>query len=273
MKNWIIYLSILITAGIASCSKNSDFLYDSQDSIYLNYPDTTSRKISYSFAYTPNIAEDTVWIPVKISGEIIPHDRSFKLAVVDSVTTAEPGAHFEPLQDSYTMPADSGTISVPVVIYNKDPALDSSTVTLGIALVPTADFKIAFPQLDYARLSFSNRLEQPAWWIYWMSSLGPYSRVKHQLFLIATGTNDMPDMSQPDAYLLVPEALYHISQYTALIGDPFGWVEKHPEYALTENEDGSYSFYLVDTPQKIIILMKDEASGSFHFIDENGQII
>ena len=171
------------------------------------------------------------------------------------------------------MPADSGTISVPVVIYNKDPELEESTVSLAFTLIPTTDFEVNLIDMVYGKISFSNRLEQPEWWIYWMSSLGLYSRTKHQLFLIATGTNDMPNMSEPDAYLRVPEALYHIAQYTAFISDPFSWVEEHPEYALTEEGNGNYDFYLKATPEKVILLKKDTASGSYHFIDENGQSI
>lgn len=273
MKNWTLFILAIIVMGVSSCGENPDFVYHSQDNIYLDYEDTTARMISYSFAYTPEKVEDTIYIPVKISGKIETYDRSFKLVVLDTATTAEPALHYEPFKDAYTMPADSGTVRVPVVIYNKDPELADKTVSLAFALVATEDFKIDFPHLNYAKISFSNRLEQPNWWMFWMGQLGLYSRVKHQLFLISTGTNDMPVMSEPDAYLRVPEALYHISQYTAFVFDPFSWVEDHPEYTLTETENGDYEFYLKETPEKVILLKKDEGTGSYHFIDENGQSI
>ena len=273
MKNWIIYILLLSALGLASCGENQDFLYQSQDNIYFNFEDTASSKIVFSFAYTPEKVADTINIPIKISGIISHEDRFFKLAVVDSATTAEPDLHYKAFNDSYVIPADSGTITVPIIIYNKDPELADSTFSLAFTLVPTTDFEVNIVDLIYSKISFSNRLEQPGWWIYWMSSLGMYSRVKHQLFLISTGTNDMPDMSQPDAYLRVPEALYHISQYNAFISDPFSWVDEHLDYALIEKENGDYDFYLKATPEKVILLKKDEASGSYHFINENGQSI
>lgn len=273
MKNWTLFILIIIVAGVSSCGENPDFVYHSQDNIYLDYEDTTARIISYSFAYTPEKVEDTIFVPVKISGKIETYDRSFKLLVLDTATTAEPVLHYEPFKDAYTIPADSGAVQVPVVIYNKDPELADKTVSLAFALEATNDFQIDFPHLNYAKISFSNRLEEPTWWMFWMGQLGLYSRVKHQLFLISTGTNDMPVMSEPDAYLRVPEALYHISKYTAFVADPFGWVEDHPEYALTETGSGDYEFYLKETPEKLILLKKDEGTGSYHFIDENGQSI
>ncbi len=273
MKKLILY-SILISAiGASSCAENPDFVYQSEDNIYLAYEDTTARNISFSFAYTPEKVEDTIFVPVKISGKIEAYDREFKLVVLGEESSAEAGLHYEPFSEFYTMPADSGTIQVPVVIYNKDPELAEKTVSLAFALQATTDFQVNFPDLNEARISFSNRLEQPAWWMFWMGQLGMYSRVKHQLFLICTGTNDMPIMSLPDAYLRVPEALYHLAQYAAFINDPFSWVEDHSEYMLEETSAGDYEFYLADTPEKIILLKKNEATGSYRFIDENGQSI
>lgn len=271
MKNPII---ILITAIlIASCSKDPGMLYEANDSVYLNFEDTADSKIVYTFAYDPGLAEDTIYLPVKISGKRVPFARNFKIAVVDSATTASSPLHFEAFRESYEIPADSGTLSLPVVIYNKDPQLDVSTVTLAFMLVASDDFQVDFPHLISGKISFSNRLEQPGWWIYWMSSLGLYSRVKHQLFLISSGTIEMPDMSKPDAYLQVPKALFHIDQYKAFLNDPFTWVVQHPEYALTEKANGDYDFYLKETPEKTTLLKWNQGTNSYYFIDENGQII
>ena len=271
MKNLII-LSIL-AIFISSCSKEPEFIYDSPDSVYFNFKDTASSKIVYTFAYNPELAEDTIYLPVKIAGKRVPTSRSFKIAVIDSATTASPSLHYEAFKESYEIPADSGTFSLPVIIYNKDPELDVSTLTLAFSLQPSDDFNVDFPHMITGKISFSNRLEQPGWWIYWMSSLGMYSRVKHQLFLISSGTVDMPDMSQPDAYLQIPKALYHVAQYKAFLSDPFTWVLGHPEYALTEKENGDYEFYLKETPEKIIVLQWNQGTNTYYFIDENGQII
>lgn len=273
-KFTIFLLPLLAIVGIlCSCSSNDDFLYQSQDNVYFNFADSTASKISFTFAYTPMLTQDTIFVPVKISGKRVSTDRFFKIVVVDSLTTAKPGVHYKPLAEKYLMPADSGAIAVPIIIYNTDPLLNDSTLTLGFALQPTGDFQIEFPDKVKGSVSFSNRLEQPSWWIYWMGQLGTYSRTKHQLFLISSGTTTLADMSKPDAYLLVPETLFHISLYKAFLADPFAWIIDNPAYALAKKENGDYDFYLKDSPEKITHLVWDKASNTYHFKDEKGQLI
>lgn len=275
MKNIIILLSLslAIICGLSSCDDNNDFVYKSLDNIYFNFADTASSKISYTFAYTPGLTKDTVFIPVKISGKRVSFSRRFQIEVVDSSTTAKPDIHYQPFAAEYEMPTDSGTVNVPVIIYNIDPLLDDSTVVLNFTLKATSDFQINYPDQITGRISFSNRLEQPLWWIYWMGQLGLYSRVKHQLFLISSGTTILPDMSKSDAYLQVPKALFHLDMYKSFLADPFKWVQKHTDYILSEKTDGNYDFYLKESPEKVTVLKWDRSSDSYHFIDEKGQLI
>lgn len=268
----VIFL-LAIVSGMSSCKSDNDFLYESQDNIYFNFADSASSKISFTFAYTPTIAQDTIFVPVKVSGKRVSGERYFQIAIVDSLTTAKPNAHYKPLSEKYLMPSDSGQIQVPIVIYNTDPVLNDSTLVLSFVLKPSDDFQIGFPKKITGSISFSNRLEQPSWWIYWMSQLGTYSRVKHQLFLISSGTTTLPDMSKPDAYLYTPQALFYLSVYKAFLADPFTWVAKHPSYVLTRKDNGDYSFYLKDTPGKIISLIWNQSSNTYYFIDEKGQRI
>lgn len=269
----LLIFSLTVVLGISSCNSDDDFLYNSQDNIYFNFADTASSKISFTFAYTPSIVQDTIFLPVKISGKRVSGSRYFKIAIIDSLTTAKAGSHYKALEEQYLMPADSGQIKVPIVIYNTDPILNDSTLKIGFMLKSTDDFQIGFPDRVKGSISFSNRLEQPSWWIYWMGQLGLYSRTKHQLFLISSGTNTLPDMSKPDAYLLVPQALFHLSVYKDFLADPFTWVTKHPNYVLTKKGNGNYDFYLKDSPGKIISLIWNQGSNTYYFIDEKGQII
>lgn len=273
LKNNLFLISIVAALLSVSCQENEAYLYQSPDNIYFNFKDTASSRIVYSFAYTPDIAEDTIFVPIRISGERVKYARKFKVVPVAGETTAQPEKHYRALDEYYEIPADSGKITLPVIIYNKDPEMDDSTFVLTLALAPTPDFQVNLSYIPRARISFSNRLESPGWWMYWMADLGLYSRVKHQLFLISSGTTELADMSDPNAYLQIPKTLFHISQYKAFLGDPFGWVKKHGDYSLTEVAGGDYHFYLKSAPEKVTLLKKDAASGIYWFMDEKGQII
>ncbi len=271
-----LFLPALLAAIFAACSENPGYEYNAQkDNIYFDYATTDDSKITYSFADTTfDVVENTIYLPVKISGKRVSYDRKFRVEVIDSLTTAKPSLHYEPMASSYTLAADSGTFKLPVVLYNTDEILQDSTLVLALRLVDSDNFSTAFPHLISATISFSSRLEEPSWWKYWLGELGTYSRTKHFLFLISSGTKALTDPTAPDSYLYTPEVLYHISEYKAFLADPFTWVGKHTEYAL-EKKNGSddYTFYLKAAPDKTYLLKWEAGNGKYFFIDENNEII
>jgi hypothetical protein len=169
------------------------------------------------------------------------------------------------------LPADSGTFQLPVTLLNTDDILLDSTLTIGLKLVGTSDFLVEFPHLISAKISFSARLEEPDWWKYWQGELGFYSRTKHFLFLISSGTKALNNPGVD--YLLTPKAQFNISEYKAFLTNPFEWATKHADYALDEQPDRNYHLYLKATPEKTYLLRWDTNIGKYFFIDENGEII
>ncbi len=265
-----------------ACNKEDLQKYGSKDNIYLNYKlsdgkqDTTT--LTYSFAENPSMASDTIWVPVIISGQRAQRDRTFRLQKVDSMSTAKAEIHFEPLADSYTMPADSGTVKIPLIIKNIDPALANNSVKLTIRVAGGEDFNTDLPLNMRSRtIQYSARLEQPDWWMYWMGNLGLYSRTKHQLFLIGSGSKSLVNMSKPEAYLEIPRSLYYIDNFKKFCADPFAWVSRNPEkgYVLTKRTDGTqdYDFYFSGSPEKKFHVKYYPQVSRYFFIDDNGQQI
>ena len=273
MKKFIpLYIVISLVFALASCSDNSDYVYDSQkDNIYFDI-NNKDGNILYSFADTTlNVVEVTLYIPVKISGNRVSKDRNLKIGIVAGQTTAKEGLHYAPLSQSYIIPSDSGKLLLPVILYNKDDILLENTVVLSLQLLDSEDFEVGFPHLNSAKVSFSARLEEPEWWRYWMGELGFYSRTKHFLFLISSGTKNLHNPSVD--FFSTPKALYHISEYKAFLTNPFVWVESHPEYALVKQANDDYLFYLKATPEKTYSLKWENEIGKYFFIDENGESI
>lgn len=275
-----IFCVLVVVAALSGCKKDQLLTYGSSDNIYLNYKDKDGNQdtsvLTYSFAYNPTLARDTIWVPVIISGQRSKTERKFTLTVVDTATTAKAGLHYEAFKPSYTMPADSGTIKVPVIIKNSDPELANKSVMLTILVSGGPDFNSSLPvALRERSIRYSSRLEQPSWWIYWMGNLGAYSRIKHQLFLISSGTTDLVDMSKPNAFLQIPRTLYYIDNVRTFINDPFAWVARYPEkgYVLAKRTDGSkdYDFYNSASPDKKFYLKYYQLADKYFFVDENGQ--
>ncbi|SDJ34772.1 protein of unknown function [Pedobacter sp. ok626] len=275
MKSNILIVAIAISLLFA-CKKETLQEYNSAENIYLNY--TNQDTLVYSFAYVQGTDKDTIMLPVIVSGKRVNHARSFSISVVDTSTTAVSGIHYEPLKDAYIMPADSGTVKIPVILKNIDPALTSKSVLLTIRVSGGADFETALPVKTRTKsITFSNRLEQPVWWSQW-GEMKEYSRTKHQLFLIASGTIDLPDRRAPDAYLYTPRALYFIQNTRLFLDNPLEWIRLNPEkgYMTSARGDGTgdLNFYNVNAPDTKFYLRYYANVGRYIFIDEyNRQIL
>lgn len=269
MKKQIL-LILLVGTMLFGCKKDVKFFYSSSDNIYLNYPNTDT--LTYSFAYDPTLVKDTVWVPVIVSGKRSQKARSFGVSVVAAATTATTPLHYEPLKATYTMPADSGVVHIPVIINNTDAALENKSVLLTIRVSGTGDFTNNMPDsLRTKTILFSNRLEKPFWWASWIGEVKEYSRTKHQLFLITSGTRDLIDyLDYGDPNFQIPRCLYYIENTRTFLRDPISWVRDHPEkgYAITlKAGTNDYEFYYINSPTKRFLYKYFPEVGRSFFVD------
>lgn len=262
---------------ISSCKKAEELRYATEDNVYFDLvePQTGIRvdSIVYSFALFPEKATDTVYLPVKLSGNRTGQERTFRISVVDSATTATAGLHYQPLKDRYSMSAGEGRVLVPVVLLNTDPALANKTVRIKFLLEGDADLHTDYRHWDTLRVIFSNRLEKPVWWDAWIGELGPYSRVKHELFIRTSGTTELPPTTS-DA-TTTPRVLYYTRRFRSFLNDPLQWVQDYPDEGYTVEPDGSnaYYFYSITNPEKKYRMELNPADNKYYFTDENGNRI
>jgi len=274
MKKYIIPIIVAITVFVG-CKKATEFTYESEDNVYLDYPN--SDTLTYSFSYKPSIDKDTVWIPVKISGNRVAKDRKFVMTVVDNLTSAVRDFHYEKLKDFYVMPKDSGVVKVPIILKNIDAGLVNNSVSLTLRVLGGEDFKGDLPASKRTKsIVFSNRLEEPSWWKYWGQFRG-YGRVKHEFFLIVNGNVQLADMSKPNAFYDIPRTLYYIENVRLFVTYPFDWVKQNPtkgyELKLRTDGTGDYDFYNINAPAKKFHLKFFAQANEYVFIDEKGNQI
>jgi hypothetical protein len=283
MKISTLILFLVSAIALSSCKKEGLITYsspNSKDNIYIGLGIADTAAFTYTFAYNPAQLRDTVWVKVTASGNRVNHPRSFVLAVDPKKSTAVVALQYEPLKSSYIMPADSGVVHIPVVLLNTDIALQNKSVGLSLIVSGGSDFSTNLPlSVRSKQINFSNRLEEPAWWHYW-GQLGAYGRVKHQLFLISSGTRDLIELDgskDPNYFLLIPRCLYYIENVHEFLQDPATWIKNNPEqgYVLTKRTDnsGDYDFYNVNAPNKKFWLKYFPTVNKLIFIDENGNQI
>lgn len=264
----ILGVLFLITV-LVSCHKEGLPLYQqTQDNVYFNFINGNDS-VTYTFAYTPGLLIDTIYLPVRISGNRSPKGLSYKVAVTDSGTTAVAGLDYVALQTSYAIPPDSGTAWLPIVVLNNDTLLTQHSVALNLHLVATSDLGVQMPDIITAKVIISNKLEKPGWWDLWMTN---YSDEKFELFIIATnGVTALA--SDPATYgLFAPQSLYYIGLMNNLINNPVGWIAQNPDrgYVLQPQSDGTYYFYNSATPSNRIQVIFDPSANRYYFVQKIG---
>ena len=259
-----------IFTALAGCHKDNLITYTQpQDNVYFGFSSTADRdSVTYTFAFTPGVMVDTFYLPVNLSGNRSSHNRSFKVEVTDSGTTAVAGLDYALPKDSYTLPADSGYMWLPVILLNNDTLLTQRSVALDLRLAGTSDLGVQLADIITARIIISNKLEKPAWWDKWLTS---YSDEKYQLFIIATnGVTELAD--GPDYGLYAPQSLYYIGLMNNLINDPVGWIAQNPDrgYVLQPQPDGTWFFYNTTTPSNRIQVIFDTSANRYYFVQKIG---
>ena len=266
MKNIIVLLAAVML--MTACKKEQIPVFTSQENhIYFNLaPYGFQDSMIYTFAYHPERAKDTVWVPVRISGNRVGSSLTYKAKIIDSSTTGVINKHYEPLKDTYTFPANAGTSRMPVVLYSVDTMLLKQSYAVTIQLLPGDMLGAAFTQQNTVRIVFSSKLERPHWWD--KCPQGPYSIIKHQLFRLSATTEDVSE----DPFD-VPIRLYYSDRFNALLTSPKTWIANNPDkgYEIKERPDGNYDFFYSGTPEKKYLYRKNDQSGKYFFIDENGK--
>lgn len=250
-----------------SCQKTELKTYNADANVYFDLTEQARDSIVYTFAYEMTRASDTLYIPVRLMGNRMGNQRHFQAYVEEDSSTARSNEHYEALSAEYPLEADQGTGYVPLIIHNTRD-LEEKSVSLILKLKASPDFGIDDPRLIRTYIILSAQLEKPNWWDSW-SPLGEYSRVRHQLFFIATEQRQLSTDG-----LDAPKNLYFANLLTILLNDPFKWVADHPEkgYVLESKDNGqSYIFYHKDNPNRPILLKKNTGVGKFFFIDESGK--
>src|SRR5690606_40774413 len=232
MRKNIYILLALVFFLFFSCQKTELKTYDTAANVYFDLTPEARDSIVYTFAYEMTRASDTLYIPVRLMGNREGNQRHFQVYVEKDSSTARSNEHYQALSVAYRLEADKGTGYVPLIIHNtKD--LEEKSVSLILKLKASPDFGINDPRLIRTYIILSARLEKPNWWGNW--PLGEYSRVRHQLFFIATKQRQLSTEG-----LDAPKNLYFANLLTIMLNDPFKWVADHPEkgYVLESKDNG-----------------------------------
>ena len=174
MKGILIFLGVVLLCW--SCEEDKLDLYKGEGSVYFCYPKVTSEVSNvymdttiFSFAMY-NVQDTVVRLSVKALGDMVNHERRFKVQVES--TTAIAGTNYDELQSEYILPKDSVYGGIPIHIYRE--GLSDTTVSIELRLVANEYFQQDLPRkivdkdtIDITRhvLMFTSKLTRPSMWM------------------------------------------------------------------------------------------------------------
>jgi len=145
-----------MAGNFASCSEENLDVYDQvssgasiyfldkykqADDLYQSIPKDT---LWTSFGYVGETTQDSVVKQVvRISGEKMDHDRTYKLTVLSSSTAVE-GVHYEFLNESFVIKANAVTDTIKIK-FNRTEDMKDSTFRISLRLEPNDNFNTDIP--------------------------------------------------------------------------------------------------------------------------------
>lgn len=227
-----IAMPLIAMALCWACAQDERLMFDQPASVYF-YKWADYDSISYTFATRPeSLVKDTVYLPVRLFGDVAAHDRLIRIAAADT-SSAKAGYHYELGQT--VLPAHAVRVDIPVYIYRRA-GLKDSTVVVNFLLAESDELGLGYPinprgaqyvtPLEH-KLYITDILQKPANWEgTWRPLFGEYSEVKFRFLIGATGRVVWTGAVYPqDSQFMAQKARLELISYVEANGpliDEFG---------------------------------------------------
>lgn len=182
---------------LAACSTDEIDVFDSH-----NYLSFASPKASYTFAFENDGVKSVDYnLPVVYAGRYNDHDVTFTIEALPDKSTAVEGTHYRMNGPSgQIIPANTNKGNAVIELLRTADMKDDSKI---LTLVVRPDDNFLPGDVDTVRVSITDRIIKPDWWIYSPHNmyLGSYTELKLRLFLEFTGVTDGTDPFDTERYI------------------------------------------------------------------------
>lgn len=181
----ICHLCLYAMLALSACSCTQDESFSFRGASGISFERASYRLAMGSLPYS--VADTVIRIPLTAVGSASTSPRSYRLKVIDTVTTAKAGVHFQPFSTERILPAGATSDTLRINILRRNLNEDSLYV-LTVGISEKTELPPIIAELSKMQLVFDNRLDMPTWWpelAYW---LGEYDKKKYQKFIEWNGS-------------------------------------------------------------------------------------
>lgn len=188
MKKMKLMILLLAVIGMFTACENDKFYFQDDARVRIEGPyewAVGTDSLTFSFAVYPSqVQEQDMEMKLYVMGEAAATDRTAKLAIDRTLTTANDDQYVFP--ETVTIPA--GKLEAPFIVTLKRADLTSGTVSLYFRVVETNDFKVGVIEQNHFCIKWNDTLSKPKNWdTELLEFFGEYSLVKYRFIIDTIG--------------------------------------------------------------------------------------
>ena len=188
MKKMKLMILLLAVIGMFTACENDKFYFQDDARVRIEGPyewAVGTDSLTFSFAaYPSQVQEQGMEMKLYVMGEAAATDRTAKLAIDRTLTTANDDQYIFP--ETVTIPA--GKLEAPFIVTLKRADLTSGTVSLYFRIVETNDFKVGVIEQNHFCIKWNDTLSKPKNWdTELLEFFGEYSLVKYRFIIDTIG--------------------------------------------------------------------------------------
>lgn len=188
MKKMKLMILLLAVIGMFTACENDKFYFQDDARVRIEGPyewAVGTDSLTFSFAaYPSQVQEQGMEMKLYVMGEAAATDRTAKLAIDRTLTTANDDQYIFP--ETVTIPA--GKLEAPFIVTLKRADLTSGTVSLYFRVVETNDFKVGVIEQNHFCIKWNDTLSKPKNWdTELLEFFGEYSLVKYRFIIDTIG--------------------------------------------------------------------------------------
>ena len=185
MKKFKSIILLLAVIGMFTACENDKFYYQDEARVRIEGPyewAVGTDSLTFSFAVYPSqVQEQDMEMKLYVMGEAASTDRTAKLAINKSLTTADASQYVFP--ETVTIPA--GKLEAPFIVTLKR---TDNSVSLYFNVVESNDFKAGVIEQDHFCIKWNDTLSKPKNWdTELLEFFGAYSLVKYRFIIDTLG--------------------------------------------------------------------------------------
>lgn len=208
---------LMLSLTLFSCQKEEIPVYSGDN--YLHFTRPANDTLTLSFGVLLDRNEYRLPVPVTRIGK--PSDKDMQCALVSDLASTLSAKDYDIKSEDLIFRAGRFDDTLYVTV-RKTSAMDNERFLLVLNILSNETFEYGTEGYLQMPVYVTNKVEQPEWWNveYTNAFFGPYSLVKYQWFIRATGKHDLTETPVNEVILLMKQFVTFLKAKEAELGTP-----------------------------------------------------